>query len=374
MGRIAFIKIALINIARHRLRSILTISGIAFSVTLFMSFANLSADFRNQVDRIANQYRVDIAVQASDAVTPMSSKIKPELVQKVSESPAIEEAILLSVGKIRLPWNPYTFIIGLSSIEAVSKQVRLLDGDFPKVGKDQVLIGFQTVRQGYRPGQHIKLKDGIILEISGTFSSDIPLLNGAIAMSLETSRRLINRDGQISLMLLRLKHEVQQAEIISQLNSIFPELHATPAAALGEQGLVVKLADRMLVAVFSLGLIIGFLLITNTLVMSIFERTREFGILFAVGWSRLAVAKLVILESLALSLSGLLLGLGLSWSILVSLSYMDAENMGWWISPTLDPAMVLVSTVLILAITLLSALYPSILATRVPTAETLRYE
>jgi len=339
-----------------------------------MSFANLSADFRNQVDRIANQYRVDIAVQASDAVTPMSSKIKPELVQKVSESPAIEEAILLSVGKIRLPWNPYTFIIGLSSIEAVSKQVRLLDGDFPKVGKDQVLIGFQTVRQGYRPGQHIKLKDGVILEISGTFSSDIPLLNGAIAMSLETSRRLINRDGQISLMLLRLKHEVQQAEIISQLNSIFPELHATPAAALGEQGLVVKLADRMLVAVFSLGLIIGFLLITNTLVMSIFERTREFGILFAVGWSRLAVAKLVILESLALSLSGLLLGLGLSWSILVSLSYMDAENMGWWISPTLDPAMVLVSTVLILAITLLSALYPSILATRVPTAETLRYE
>lgn len=367
-------KIALINIGRHRLRSFFTISGIAFSVTLFLTFANVSADFRNQVDRIANQYRVDIAVQASDAVTPMNSRIEPDIVKKVSQIPEIEETILLSVGKMKLPWNPYTFILGISSIEAISKQVSLLEGKFPEVGQEQVLIGFQTVRQGYRPGEKIKLKDDVILEISGTFSSDIPLLNGAIAMSLETSRRLINRDGRLSLMLIRLKDGAERMAILDRVNSEFPELHATPAAALGEQGLVVRLADRMLVAVFSLGLIIGLLLITNTLVMSIFERTREFGILFAVGWSRLAVVRLVILESLALSLAGLLLGLALSWSILAGISYLDAENMGWWISPSLDPVMVLVSTGLILGITLLSALYPSILATRVSTAETLRYE
>lgn len=171
MSQAVFIKIALINIRRHRLRSFFTVSGIAFSVTLFLTFANVSADFRNQVDRIANQYRVDIAVQASDAVTPMSSKIEPAIIQQVSRIPDIEEAILLSVGKIRLPWNPYTFILGISSIEAVSKQVSLLEGNFPQVGEDQVLIGFQTVRQGYRPGERIKLKDDVILEISGTSSA-----------------------------------------------------------------------------------------------------------------------------------------------------------------------------------------------------------
>jgi putative ABC transport system permease protein len=374
MSQAVFSKIALVNIGRHRLRSFFTVSGIAFSVTLFLTFSNLSADFHNQITQIANKYRVDIAVQASDAVTPVSSKIEPEVFQEVSKIPNIEEAILLSVGKIRLPWNPYTLILGMSSMEVVAKHASLLEGSFPQAGQDQVLIGYQTVRQGYRPGERIKLKDNVILEISGTFSSDTPLLNGAIAMSLETSRKLINRDGRISLMMLRIKQGAQPTEVLDQINSQFPELFASPAAALGDHDLNVTLAKRMVVAVFILGLLISFLLITNTLVMSIFERTREFGILFAVGWSRLAVAKLVFLESFALSITGLLLGLGLSWSVLAAVSYLDAENMGWWISPTLEPVTVLISTGLVIAITVLSALYPSVLVARMQTAEALRYE
>jgi putative ABC transport system permease protein len=60
----------------------------------------------------------------------------------------------------------------------------------------------------------------------------------------------------------------------------------------------------------------GILGIANTMAMSVFERTREIGILRALGWKRSSVMLLIQTEAVVLGLAGGFLGLGVGWGTL----------------------------------------------------------
>jgi len=68
-----------------------------------------------------------------------------------------------------------------------------------------------------------------------------------------------------------------------------------------------------------LALLIGVLSIANTMAMSVFERTREIGILRAQGWKRWQVLAHIEVEAVALGLSGGFLGIFLGWCALRAL-------------------------------------------------------
>ena len=65
-----------------------------------------------------------------------------------------------------------------------------------------------------------------------------------------------------------------------------------------------------------IALLIGILGIANTMAMSVFERTREIGILRALGWNRRQVLILIQLEAVVLGLGGGFLGIALGWCAL----------------------------------------------------------
>ena len=80
-------------------------------------------------------------------------------------------------------------------------------------------------------------------------------------------------------------------------------------------------------AIAGLAVILGGIVMTNTLFMSVSERTREIGVLRAVGWRRRQVLGLVIGESLVLALLGGLVGCGLG-----VLSVYAIGRSGSWLS------------------------------------------
>ena len=58
----------------------------------------------------------------------------------------------------------------------------------------------------------------------------------------------------------------------------------------------------------AVALVIGAVGMLNTMVMSVFERTREIGILRAIGWGRWRVVRMILMESILLSLTGGMVG------------------------------------------------------------------
>jgi ABC-type antimicrobial peptide transport system permease subunit len=124
--------------------------------------------------------------------------------------------------------------------------------------------------------------------------------------------------------------------------------------------------------------------IANVLLMAIFERIREIGILLAVGLSRSRLVTMVIAESLFVTFLGLIIGFGLAGLFLFLLSDgidlsawaegMNAYGMGTRIVPVLGLEDFTIPTGVALLTALLASAWPAIRAARLRPAEAVRHD
>jgi putative ABC transport system permease protein len=131
--------------------------------------------------------------------------------------------------------------------------------------------------------------------------------------------------------------------------------------------------DNFITAVSVTALLLSGVLIMNTLLMAITERTREIGILMAIGWPRRMIVLLLVCEGVMLGLLGGVAGYMLAFPALALLGMLPAMGPGW-LPPVPDPTLLLPAIVLAGGIALLSSLYPAFHITRLLPAEALRYE
>ena len=170
---------------------------------------------------------------------------------------------------------------------------------------------------------------GTQFTVTGIYHGASALEADAMIMPLDQLQQLSGLQGKVSTVhvWLRpaprgeswqqyLKHA--QAEIETAL----PGLHAVPAAERASGNQFVKLAQASAWGTSILALLIGILSIANTMVMSVFERTREIGILRALGWKRWQILSLIQLEAAMLGLGGGFLGIALGWVALRVLAAM----------------------------------------------------
>jgi putative ABC transport system permease protein len=115
------------------------------------------------------------------------------------------------------------------------------------------------------------------------------------------------------------------------------------------------------------------LVVANTLVMAVTERTREIGILMAVGWTPWLVLRLLLAESLLLCLVGAAVGNGLALALLHVVNGLESVGFGW-IPMRLPPMLVAQSLGLTAAVALLALAWPAVVLLRVQPLTALRHE
>jgi putative ABC transport system permease protein len=139
-------------------------------------------------------------------------------------------------------------------------------------------------------------------------------------MPLDQLQQLSSLQGKVSTIHIRLKPpppgetpEAYLKRAQAQIEAALPGLRAVPAAERAENNQFVRLAHASAFGTSLIALLIGILGIANTMAMSVFERTREIGILRALGWKRSQVVILIQLEACVLGLGGGFLGIAAGW-------------------------------------------------------------
>ena len=125
--------------------------------------------------------------------------------------------------------------------------------------------------------------------------------------------------------------------------------------------------------------------IINTMLMAILERTKELGMLMAIGMNRKRIFKMIMLETIFLTVVGAAAGLLLGWAIVEALGKTGIHFSGWGegfeaigfaarVYPVVTPEFFMFTTVLVIATAVISSLWPARKALRLNPVEALRTE
>lgn len=185
-------------------------------------------------------------------------------------------------------------------------------------------------------------------------------------------------------IMITVYRQDQLEAVDSILSGQFPNLDIQTWKQLAPELMYIrKTNDQSFAIVMGIILLAMLFGIVNTMLMAVLERTRELGILMAVGLTKFKVFGLIITESVYLSLTGGIVGMILSYFTIgyfekvgIDLS-MFADGLGAYgidsmLRPSLPIEYYATLTVMIIITAILSALYPAIKATKLKPAEAIR--
>ena len=123
-----------------------------------------------------------------------------------------------------------------------------------------------------------------------------------------------------------------------------------------------------LVALVCIAMVVGGIVLMNTMLVAVTERTREIGIRKAIGARRLAIVWQFLVESATLSVIGGFVGMAVGFIIAAAVSGLTV------IPYTVDPAIVVIAFLVTVALGLVFGTYPAVKAARMDPVEALRNE
>jgi len=344
------------NLWRNERRTLLTLSAMVVSLALLiMALGIFAGMLRDVLASATEQYHGHLVINRGDYQDsrdlyttlgedelPLDALGKADRV--VGLSPRLRGFGLVSHADSSYPAE----LLGIrpqAEAGVTSLQQQLVAGvTLSEDDTDGALLGESLAyRLGVNPGDELvfvtQAADGSIgndlLTVRGVFKTgDIGHDNGLLLVPLAWLQRTLALPGQVHELALSIADPMAAADSAAQLRPLLPDgVQITDwGALLPEMREAIASFDvsRLIFSVilyFAAGL--GVL---NTLFMSVLERTREFGILMAIGLRPGRIRLLVLLESLLLALLGVALGLcgGLLLSLALQKTGIDLSR---WITP-----------------------------------------
>jgi putative ABC transport system permease protein len=251
-------------------------------------------------------------------------------------------------------------------------QYRLLEGRGLDAGAPSALeavIGEQAARRaGMGLGDSLRLNPRAEFEIVGIASADGGLLDNAIVVPLTALQEAIGTNDRVSFLALDLRQPDQASSTAAAIAAAYPELGVQTRgdiSTLFERSM--QISDVVRLGISGIALVVGAIAVANTMLMSVFERTREFGVVRAVGARPRFLFGLVLIEAVMLSLAGAAAGILIGHLGAGAVNRLALDVVGIEVA-LLTPRLVAFAVAVAASMGLLAGLLPAARAARIPIA------
>ena len=355
------------NLGVRPLRSALSVLALALQVFLVLLIVGLTsgalADWRTRAEGVG----ADLIVQPpnSSIFFAFSSAVMPEsLAEKIANLPAVDEVapVLIVVDQKNLG---VVYGIDFQRFAALSNGFEFVSGR-PFQQPDQAIADDLAA-------QSRKLRVGrktILLGHEFTISGIVVHGKGArYFIPIKTAQDIAGADGRISMFYVRSKGDTEGAR--NELVKLLPTYKIRSMAEYSTLMTSSNLPELkpFIRAFVLLGVAISFLVVLLTMHTMVFERTRDIGVLRALGSSRLEICGMILGETLVMVGLGVVFGLLCTYSVVAVLHRT---------SPTLQIAIEGVWIVRAIFLTIAGAIagatYPALRAARNDPVDALAYE
>ncbi len=364
------------NLFRRKGRTILTLVGIGIGVAAIVALGAVGQGLRAGFGAMTRSSQADLVLTQANAYSALMSAVDESVADEIGAWGEIAGAEGFLFTNVVLDGSTYLYVFGYEPDGFAIRHFRIVEG--------QGLAGARGVRGkplilGRRAAESLRLQVGDSLRLTsgtfrvvGIFETGSGLEDRAAVVPLVEAQTLAHQPHLASMIYVKLRDPSLLERVRTRIERRFPDLAVSTTAGFADQEQMVQIVEGMAAAIAALAVLIGGVGMTNTLFMSVFERTREIGLLRALGWRRRRVLALILSESLVLALIGGAAGVGLgvlvTWAISRSGSYLGMFGTHF------SPALFTRALITVVVLGLVGGAYPAWWAGRLLPLEALQYE
>jgi putative ABC transport system permease protein len=359
------------NIRQRPIRSLVSVAGVALGVALVMLFTGLSRGMSNDLQRRSQNVRAEIIFTrpgAMESLTSSTANLSTKYVERLLEIEGVAGAIpvirYVSQGNRGF---------GFEQIEGVDwpafaamNEMRIVDGRAPEA-MDEVVIDETKARNGgLAVGSPLKLFGDKPYRVTGIYA---PESGARVKMSLRAMQEALESPGKCQYILVKCKDGVSEQVVAQRIKDALPDnkIQFTREVFTSIEKSIPYLGTFLRVLV-GLAALVSALVVMLAMYTTITERTREIGILKAMGASRGYIIGVIEKEAILISALGLVVGFMIAHlgRFLIQNAYGLAFEYSWrW---------ALTAALIGLLGGALGALYPAVRAANLDAVSALSYE
>ena len=365
-------KLVIANLLHRPLRSIISILAVAIEVVMILSIVAIFMGMLDNQKERTNGIGADLVVMPSNASfmngvggAPMSVKLAQVFLRTphvTVAAPVITDFNMSSAIEI-------LYGIDYASYNALRPFVFLKGGPFQT--PDDVIIDdvYAQSGKGYHIGDAMIIKNHTF-RVCGIVENG---RGGRRLVPIDTLGSLIGSDGKASVVYLKTDDPANDTLVMNEIHATrgLENYRVQTMADLVSQYTPSRFPgfDLALNVVISIAVIVGFLVIFQSMYTAVLERTREIGILKSLGSSQLTIVSVVLRETGVLAVAGVLVGIASTFGV-QELLHLRFSTFSF----ELTSAWILNGALIAFAGALCGALYPAWMAARKDPIDALAYE
>lgn len=371
------------NIRQRPLRSLVSVAGVALGVALVMLFTGLSRGMSNDLKRRAQNLRAEIIFTrpGSMELTSSTANLSTKYVERLQAIEGVESAVpvirYISQGKSGfgleqiegVDWEPFAKMNDIHLITGRAPQaVDPAGEDDPNTPGEIVIDERKAASNNLSVGSIIKLFGDKPYKVVGIYA---PESGARVKMSLSAMQRELESAGKCQYILVKCKEGADEVAVAKRIeaspDTTGNKIQFTRDVFTSIEKSIPYLGVFLRVLV-GLAALVSALVVMLAMYTTITERTREIGILKALGASRAYIVGVIEKEAILISVLGLIVGFILAGitGFLIQRAYGLVFEYGWgW---------ALTSVAIGLLGGVLGALYPAVRAANLDPVSAISYE
>ncbi len=364
-----FVSMAFKNLRRRPVRSLLTIAGVALAVAVAVSLAGFNLGYRNAIERSIDRLGFQVMIMAKgcpyEAATMMLKGgtgllyLPADTYDKVRDDPNIGSITPVFIGIAEKSGSgiredtgsAFAILAGVEAQSYIQMKPWLefqtgagFEGGrwFSPDAGDEVVMGYEAATYEQR-----KVGDKFIATISPQGKSEslqktfkiVGILkrtgtqdDGTVFLPLKTAQNIFNRPNELTILGIKMK-EFSGAKL-QEFESRWVSLPAVQVVSLQQVKstlvMLIGTAQTMIAAVTIIAILVALIGVINAILMSVYERTGEIGVMKAIGAFRGDIFQLIWLETLVICIVGAAVGsiLAIAGSRMIEAAIKKLINIG----------------------------------------------
>jgi putative ABC transport system permease protein len=373
------------NLRRRSTRTVMTVVGLAVAVTAVTTLWNIAWGYAESAGNFYASRGTDIVVVRAGISNRLTSSLRHDLLDRLAKVPGVESVDgslteMVSLGESHLIGIP---LRGLELDGSAMEQLSIGEGRALQADESGAVLLGSGIAEALqkRVGQQVEI-EGTDFRVVGIFQATNPFDSNSIVAPLGAVQQLMDRPQVISEIQVRVEDSMRDEIALDQVCRSIEVLSDPQGQLLGlkaqrtqqfvDSATEATLGKGMAWATTAIVLSLSLIGMLNTMLMSVIERTREVGILRAIGWKRMRIIRMILGESFLISVMAAVVGLATAWLLLQLLSYWSRTSL--LVPQGLSSMAMAIGFVAAIFAGVAGSFYPAWHASNISPVEALRHE